>query len=229
MLQQGEERDFSERPSAIVRKASPLVSCFWCERLHPGEHPLSVCPACAARYSTLRSLEMNGSYPLSNEAIDEMLTRTSPGNYALGYMDETTFVVFYVGRSDSDLRERLHDWVGAPSRYDRYAPASKAAWASRRSGPMPLGAPALGRVGVGVDSSYTRFAYSYAPSAEAAFEKECRNYDDFGGSGELDNEAYPAWTPRSSGELLDPARARRAPSPYGVHPGERLVQGGLGR
>jgi hypothetical protein len=55
---------------------------------------------------------------------------------------------------------------------------------------MPLGAPVLGRVGVGVDSSYTRFAYSYAPSAEAAFEKECRNYDDFGGGG-LDNEVPP--------------------------------------
>jgi len=53
-------------------------------------------------------------------------------------------------------------------------------------------APALGRVGVDADSGYTHFAYSYAPSAEAAFEKECRNYDDFGGSRELDNEAPPS-------------------------------------
>jgi hypothetical protein len=42
-----------------------------------------------------------------------------------------------------------------------------------------------------VDSSYTRFAYSYAGSAEAAFEKECRNYYDFGGSDILDNEGPP--------------------------------------
>ena len=192
-MEQSEGRDFSDGQSVIVHEALPLVSCIWCERLHPGEHPLSVCPACAARYSTMRSLEMSGSYPLNNEAIDEMLTRTSPGNYALGYMDDTTFVVFYVERSDSDVRQRLHDWVGAPSRYDRYAPASKAAWASRRSGLMPLGVPALGRVGLGIDSSYTRFAYSYASSAEAAFEKECRNYDDFGYSGGLDNEAPPEW------------------------------------
>jgi len=122
-----------------------------------------------------------------------------PGNYALGYMEDGTFVVFYVGRSDSDVRHRLHDWVGAPSRYDRYAPASKAAWTSRYSALMPLGAPALGRVGVDVDSSYTRFAYSYAPSAEAAFEKECRNYDDFGGCDELDNEAHPVRMSRSFG------------------------------
>ena len=140
----------------------------------------------------MRSLEMNGSYPLSNEAIDEVLTQELPGNYALGYMEDGTFVVFYVGRSDSDVRHRLHDWVGAPSRYDRYAPASKAAWTSRYSALMPLGAPALGRVGVDVDSSYTRFAYSYAPSAEAAFEKQSRNFDDFGGSCELDNEARPS-------------------------------------
>jgi hypothetical protein len=201
-MEHSEGRDFTDGQSEIVQEVLPLTSCFWCERLHPGEHPLSVCPGCAARYSTMRSLEMSGSYPLNNEAIDEMLTRTSPGNYALGYMDDTTFVVFYVGRSDSDVRHRLHDWVGAPSRYDRYAPASKSAWASRRSCLMPLGVPALGRVGLGIDSSYTRFAYSYASSAEAAFEKECRNYDDFGGSHELDNDAHPVPTPQSSGECL---------------------------
>jgi hypothetical protein len=65
---------------------------------------------------------------------------------------------------------------------------------------LPFGVPALDRVGIGVDSSYTSFAYSYAPSAEAAFEKECRNYHDFGGSDGLDNEAHPVSAPGSSGE-----------------------------
>ncbi len=138
------------------------------------------------------SLEMSGSYPLTDAAIDEMLTRTSPGNYALGYLDGDTFMVFYVGRSDSDLRHRLHDWVGAPSGYDRYAPSTQAAWAVHRRGLTPLDVPARGRVGVEVDSRYTRFAYSYAPSAEAAFEKEWRNYDDFGGSDALDNAVPPS-------------------------------------
>jgi hypothetical protein len=193
-MEQSESRDFIDGRSEIVPEASALVSCSRCERLHPGEHPLAVCPACAARCSTMRLLEMSGSYPLSDEAIDEAVTRTSPGNYALGYMDDMTFVVFYVGHSDFDLRHGLHDWVGTPSRYDRFAPASKAAWATCRSGLMPLGAPAHGRVGCNVDSRYTRFAYSYASSAEAAFEKECRNYDDFGGSRELDNEAHPLRT-----------------------------------
>jgi hypothetical protein len=71
-------------------------------------------------------LDMNGSYPLSHETIDQMVSRTSPGNYALGYMDGSTFMVFYVGRSDSDVKRRLREWVGAPSRYERYAPCAKA-------------------------------------------------------------------------------------------------------
>ena len=127
-MEQSEDREFTEDRSETVQEAPPLVSCFWCERLHPGEHPLSVCPTCTAGSSTLRSLEMSGSFPLSDEAIDETLMRTSPGNYALGYMDGDAFVVFYVGRSDGDLRQRLHDWVGMPSRYERYASVAKAPW-----------------------------------------------------------------------------------------------------
>ena len=140
----------------------------------------------------MRSLEMSGSYPLSDEAIDEMLTRTSPGNYALGYLDGDTLDVFYVGRSDSDLRQRLHEWVGMPSRSETYASQAKAPWAVHRRGQLPLGAPALGRVG-NAESSYTRFAYSYARSAEEAYAKEWRNYDAFGGSRRLDNENQPAF------------------------------------
>jgi len=138
----------------------------------------------------MRPLETNSSYPLTHEAIDEVLTRKSPGNYTLGYLDGTTFVVFYVGRSDSDVGRRLHDWVGAPSRYDRYAPDCKAAWASCRGDLMPLDRPAAGPV-QNADTSYTHFAYSYARSAEQAYAEEWRNYDAFGGSHALDNETQP--------------------------------------
>jgi hypothetical protein len=122
----------------------------------------------------MRSLEMSGSYPLSDEAIDEALTRTSPGNYALGYMDGDTFNVFYVGRSDTDLRQRLHEWVGMPSRTENYGSFAKASWGAHRR------------------RQHTRFAYSYARSAEEAYAKEWRNYDAFGGSHGLDNETQPA-------------------------------------
>ena len=40
-----------------------LSGCFWCERLHPAAYPLSVCPACAARYAILRALSMSGCGP----------------------------------------------------------------------------------------------------------------------------------------------------------------------
>jgi hypothetical protein len=140
------------------------------------------------------SLGMRGSYPLNDEAIDEALTRRSPGNYALGYLDGETFVVFYVGCSPSDVRQRLHEWVGMPSRCERHAPQAKASWGVRRQWGFPVNAPTLGTV-ANAETSYTHFAYSYAPSAEAAFERECRNYDDFGGSRVLDNETHPTLAP----------------------------------
>ena len=138
----------------------------------------------------MRSLEMRGSFPLSDDAIDDAVMRRSPGNYALGYMEDNLFRVFFVGRSDSDVRQRLHEWVGIPSQSDRYAPQAKASWGERRRGSYPVNAPALRPV-ASDQNRYTRFAYSSEPSAEAAFETECRNYDEFGGSGERDNEASP--------------------------------------
>jgi len=177
------------------------ASCFWCGRVHPAAYALSVCPGCLGTYRAKRfplgPLEMSGPFPLEVATIDETVSRTSPGNYALGYMDGDSFQVFYVGRSDSDVRMRLHEWVGAPSQDRRHGGAAQAAWGARPQRGLPLASPALEHVGVGVDSGYTRFAYSYARSAEAAFEKECRNYDDFGGSSGLDNAAHPSCAARA--------------------------------
>ena len=124
-----DERDESDLPSGSA-------PCFGCERIQEGEHPLSACPTCRDRLSTMRSLGMRGSYPLNDEAIDQALTRRSPGNYALGFMDGDAFVVFYVGRSASDVRQRLHEWVGIPSRCARHGPQAKASWAVRCRGPL---------------------------------------------------------------------------------------------
>jgi hypothetical protein len=174
----------------IVESTSTLVSCFWCERLHPGELSLSVCPECATRYSTMRSLEMRGSFPLDDEVIDHLIKRTSPGNYALGYMDGDRFSVFYVGRSDSDLRQRLHQWVDMPSRFDRYASPAKASWGMQPRRRFPVDTPALAPVG-NAAGAYTRFAYRYAGSATEAYAREWRNFDAFGGSHGLDNDREP--------------------------------------
>ena len=44
---------------------------------------------------------------------------------------------------------------------------------------------------VGKEPYYRRFKFSYASSVKAAFEKECKNYHDFGGSEKLDNKIHP--------------------------------------
>lgn len=100
----------------------------------------------------MASLRMKGSYDYSSEKIDEVVTRTSPGNYGLGHLKDGTFIVQYVGRSDTNVNQELK---------------------------------------VKLDSKYKKFKYSYATSPKAAFEKECQNYHDFGGSEKLDNKIHP--------------------------------------
>lgn len=102
----------------------------------------------------MASLGMNGPYVFDSEKIDEVVTKTSAGNYALGYTkDNGTFIVEYVGRSDTDVNQEL-----------KTKPSNK----------------------------YKKFKYSYATSPKAAFEKECQNYHDFGGSAKLNNKYHPA-------------------------------------
>lgn len=102
----------------------------------------------------MASLNMNGPHELTPQKIDGAVTQTSPGNYALGYVSDSTFYVLYVGRSDDDVNSRLKSWVGE-------------------------------------NNKYKLFKFSYATSPKAAFEKECKNYHDFGGSEKLDNKQHP--------------------------------------
>lgn len=153
--------------------------------LHPSRFPRG--------FSTTTTLEMSGSFSLTHRVIDDVVGRVSAGNYALGYMQDAEFVVFFVGRSDSDVRERLHEWVNVPTRRQSFCSFSKAPWHVQPTQRCPTGVPRLGRV-ENAESSYTRFAYSYAESSVEAYAKEWRNYDDFGGSLGLDNEGPPVWT-----------------------------------
>jgi hypothetical protein len=38
---------------------------------------------------------------------------------------------------------------------------------------------------------HPKFKYSYASSSKAAFEKECKNFHDFGGTEKLENDIHP--------------------------------------
>ncbi len=106
----------------------------------------------------MTALGMMGPFDLVPESIDANIPVTSPGNYALGTVEDGTFYVSYVGRSDEDLNGRLKAWL---------------------------------------QKRYTSFKFSYAPSSRDAFEKECVNFHDFGGTEILDNERHPARPPGS--------------------------------
>jgi len=56
---------------------------------------------------------LEGPYELTDEKIDKIVTLTSPGAYALGKSEDGKLLTSlkYVGRSDDDVNDRLHDWV----------------------------------------------------------------------------------------------------------------------
>lgn len=100
----------------------------------------------------MNSLNMSGPFELMNKNINYIIKARSPGNYALGRIEEKAFIVSYVGRSDTDLNSRIKDWVG----------------------------------------DYPYFKWSYASSEKEAWDKECKNYHDFGENQMLDNINHPA-------------------------------------
>ena len=102
----------------------------------------------------MATLGMNGPYSLTKEDIDQRIPVGSIGNYAYGYKNNNgTFIVKYVGRSDTDLNDRIKHGIG----------------------------------------TYKLYKYSLAKNVKEAYEKECKNYHDFGGmEGKLDNDIHPA-------------------------------------
>ncbi len=103
----------------------------------------------------METLNMEGPYDLDKENIDNEITKTSAGNYALGYKDDKGgFAVCYVGRSDSDVKDRLMKHLDDKKKY-------------------------------------TSFKFSYASSPKEAYEKECRNYHEWGGCKGLENIIHP--------------------------------------
>ena len=80
----------------------------------------------------MATLNMKGPYSLDHQTIDRIITKKSAGNYALGKMNKNNkFSVSYVGRSDTDLKQRLKQWVNnsdLPLFKYSYATSPKAAF-----------------------------------------------------------------------------------------------------
>jgi hypothetical protein len=73
---------------------------------------------------TMTKTGLSGPYRLTFDAIEAAVTRKSAGVFALGHADPNgRFCVNHVGRSDSDVRTRLHDYIGSDSlfKYDYFA------------------------------------------------------------------------------------------------------------
>lgn len=100
----------------------------------------------------MATLEMQGPYDLTQKEIDRLIPKGMIGNYAYGYKKDNVFIVQYVGRSDTDLHERIAHGI----------------------------------------NKYPLFKFSFAKSEKEAFNKECKNWHDFGGEdGSLDNKIHP--------------------------------------
>lgn len=61
--------------------------------------------------NNMPSTGLHGPHGLTTATIDTVVKGVGPGAYALGRNTSTGFYVDYVGRSDTDLNDRLKDWV----------------------------------------------------------------------------------------------------------------------
>ncbi|MBU4305808.1 MAG: hypothetical protein KJ893_09375 [Candidatus Omnitrophica bacterium] len=59
----------------------------------------------------MASLNMQGPYVLVPDKIDEVVPAKTPGNYAIGYVADSDFIVRYVGRASTDLNRELKGMV----------------------------------------------------------------------------------------------------------------------
>ncbi len=124
----------------------------------------------------MTNLDMDGPYKLDASTVRQRVQGGLPGNFAVGHLDNgKRFAVQYVGRHDADvlsgLMAALKAGVGKPGLTDRL---------------------------FGSKPKANAFKFSYAADQRAAFEKQCRNYHDFNGSGSLENPSHPA-APAGSG------------------------------
>lgn len=60
---------------------------------------------------------LQGPYPLTRFGVEKEVEPGVPGVYVLGSTRDDTFFISYVGRSDSDVEDRLKDWIGKYKQY----------------------------------------------------------------------------------------------------------------
>jgi hypothetical protein len=63
---------------------------------------------------------LHGPGELTEDDIDEIVLGVGPGAYVLGRKTSSGFYIDYVGRSDTDLNDRLKKWVGTKYTHFKY-------------------------------------------------------------------------------------------------------------
>ncbi len=125
----------------------------------------------------MRSLDMDGPFPLTRAEIERVVQDALPGNFALGRMTkDKRFQVRFVGRDDTDVREGLLSSLGG---------ADQTGLFKRMFG------------GGSDDSNCFKFSYSQEPVA--AYQKHCRTYHGFNKNGSLKNREHPKPPPGVAG------------------------------
>ncbi len=67
-----------------------------------------------SRGQMVKNSGLVGPFPLSFEGIEDAVKAGSPGVYALGSRDLSgRFAIMSIGRSDTDVKERLRECIGA--------------------------------------------------------------------------------------------------------------------
>ncbi len=119
---------------------------------------------------------MDGPFDLDRRVVEASVTQPLPGTFAIGHKDKSgRFQVQYVGRDDQNVANAL---LTAVSR--------------------GVGKPGLFNRMLGGKPVANAFKFSYASNAQAAYEKQCRNYHAFGEDRSLENTSHPA-APQGSG------------------------------
>ena len=71
----------------------------------------------------MASLDMLGSFVLNDEEVNKRVAENKIGNYAYGYVKEDNkkriFIVRYVGRSDTDLRQEIKQRYKSDNKFAR--------------------------------------------------------------------------------------------------------------
>ena len=65
----------------------------------------------------MRDTGLHGSFSLDEQTVDKEVAESTAGVYVLGTKRVKSFYVHLVGRSDTDIRTRLKEYIG---RYDRF-------------------------------------------------------------------------------------------------------------